>query len=309
MDNPATHYRIRFRNGGYDSYDKCSAKSKWVLRAIVDNDIQEARAIPESKRTAEEQMLAEQAIYFVDDEGNFDDEKIGECLALSSSLLVPEECRLFEEMRKNPTLDSDTVCLSPSKAVSALLESQNQTFGEAEGTDSGFLLTRLDTTELDNLTTYSEIKKKVDQVSRALLEETIAETDFDMDMKMVDIREDDTMESLVNEIVGDGSDLSGLGDYETTTVQVAMKMVLILAEKAALLGLVSGRMRTYKRKNGRFAIWGNLPKWLRKFYCIGMARRWKLTSRTSDYNIPEEHEYLVSPILNPMPRGTLWRKD
>jgi len=64
-----------------------------------------------------------------------------------------------------------------------------------------------------------------------------------------------------------------------------------------LLGLVSGRFGAYKRTNGRIAIWGNLPEWLCKFYCIGTMRQQGLTKRAANFQITEGKEYLVSTIL------------
>ena len=200
-----------------------------------------------------------------------------------------------------PTPDASTasIRLSPSHAISALLESQQSIFGSANGDDSRLLLTRLEPTQLDGLATYVEIENKIEQVARAAMEEAVGGIDFDLDWSMVECRKDVSMANLVKKLVGDGSDLSELEKYETTTVRVAMKLVLILVEKQALLALVSGLLRTFTRPNGRMAIWGKLPERLRKFYCIGMARKLNRTNRVEDYDIAESHDYIVSPKQNP----------
>jgi hypothetical protein len=101
------------------------------------------------------------------------------------------------------------------------------------------------------------------------------------------------MADLVKELVDDGTDLSDLEDYGTTTCQVAMKLVVILVEMKALLGLVSGRLRACSRENGHLAIWGKLPDWLRKLYCIDMVHNHKRTSRVGDFLFAENYQYLV----------------
>ena len=202
-------------------------------------------------------------------------------------------------LRESQTLDPNTISLSPRKAIATLLESQNMIFGDSNRTDSQLLLASLDdAADLDNVTTYTEVKTKVEEAVWTLMEEAVAETGFDLNLSMQECRNDETMKRLVEELVGDGSDLSDLEEHETTNCQVAMKLVQILAEQTALLGLVSGRFRIYKRTNGRIAIWGNLPEWLCKFYCIGTMRLHGLTKRAANFQIKEGNEYLVSRILS-----------
>lgn len=294
-DRAAIVFVFSIRSGGarYSKY----RNSKWLLRAIVDKDIDEARLVPESDRTAQEKLLAKQMIYFSDGEGNLDEEKFPEGLP-STYRLEPEEALLMQEMHDMLTLDVNTApFLSPSKAISSLRESQNQIFGDNISADAGLLLNRLDATALDNLVTYAEVEVEVVRVARKVMAEVVTGTGFDLDMSMVQCRSDETMEALVTSLVGDGNDLSRLDDYQTTTLLITMKLVLIVVEKKALLGLVSGRLRTYKRKNGRIAIWAKLPGWLRKFYCIGMLRKLNLRRRVADFQIVEGREYMVSPIV------------
>jgi hypothetical protein len=109
------------------------------------------------------------------------------------------------------------------------------------------------------------------------------------------------MENIVNALVEEDSDLSALEEHETRIAQAAMELVLTAVEKCALLGLVAGRLRPYKRDNGRIAIWGKLPERRWKFYCIGTVRKFKLTSRVAEIQLAEGCNYMVSPNSFEMP--------
>ena len=297
-------FQCRFVNDEVVYNRRCS-KSKWLLRANVDNDIAEAREVPEANRNPQEKLLAKQKIYFTDDQGNFDESKLDEWRSINSPL-EEEERRLLDRMRKTPTIDTNTACLvPPSQAIATLIESQSQSFGGAKLSPLGSILTRLNSMELDDLTTFNDVEERVRQVALAATTEVIAATGFDLNMTMEDCRKDATMKKIVKDLAGDGSNLLDVEAYETTTVRIAMQLVRILVEQKALLGLISGRLHAYKRKNGRIAIWSKLPEWLRKFYCIGTARRLNLTSRSADFHIVEGNDYIVSQIRT-MLSGMLW---
>jgi hypothetical protein len=268
----------------------------------------EARSIPESERTAKQNYLADEAIYFADNEGDFDHEQVYKYLQDVGKLLDRNELRLLEGMRTQttpiPDASTTSIYLMPSRAISILLESLDLTFGSANGDSSRLLLSILVPTELDGLVTYVEIEKKIEEVALTKMKKVAEGSGFDLDLSMLDCRNDETMADHVNKLVGEDSSLSTLKEYETATATVAMELAMILVEKQALLGLVSGRLRTYTRENGRLAIWGKVPEWLRKFYCIGTARRYNLLNRVADYRIAEGYEYFVSP--NAFEISLLW---
>jgi hypothetical protein len=85
--------------------------------------------------------------------------------------------------------------------------------------------------------TYVEIENKIEQMAQTEMEKFIIGTGFDLGWSMLDCRNDKFMADLVKKLVGDGSDLSRLENYEKNTALVAMKLVLILVEKQALLRL------------------------------------------------------------------------
>jgi hypothetical protein len=257
-----------------------------MLRAKLDKDISYARSIPESERNWKQKHLAKVAIYFADDQGAFDAELVVEYLQDTRKLLHPNEVLCLEGMRTQTT----PIPLIPSKAMIALRKSQESTFGSG----NGLLLSHLDPAVLDDCKTYEEIEKKVDKVAREAMEKAVKETDFKLDSTMLQCRDDKTMPEYVKGLVGDHGDLSKVKEWETTTASVAMELVMILVEKQALLALVSGRLRTFTRENGRMAIWGEVPD-LRKFYCIGMARRYDLPSRVANIQIADGYKYYVSP--------------
>jgi hypothetical protein len=253
-----------------------------------------ARSIPELNRTAKEKHLAAEKIYFADENDNFDEEQVDKLLEDASKLLEKGELRLLDEIGSTPTTDA-SILLSPSKAMVTLLQSQEPIFGPKDGDNPSMLLDRLKPKVLDDFKTYADFEKNVEDVARVVIEEVIVETGFNLNWSIEDCQTDESMAILVKKLVEVGSDPSALKDHETITARVAMKLVLILVEKQALLGLVSGRLRTYTRTNGRMAIWGMLPPSLRKWYCIGTARKYGLTNRVYDFNIVQGYEYVVSP--------------
>jgi hypothetical protein len=263
----------------------------------LDRAIMDARSIPELNRTAKQKLLAAEKIYFADENGNFDEEQVDKHLEDATKLVEKCELRLLEEIQSTPTTDASTasILLSPSKAMVTLLQSQEPIFGPKDCDNPRMLLDRLKPKVLDDFKTYAEIEKNVEDVVRVVIEEVIVGTGFNLNWSVEYCQTDESMAILVKKLVEDRSDPSALKDHETITARVAMKLVLILVEKQALLGLVSGRLRTYTRTNGRMAIWGMLPPSLRKYYCIGMARKYGLTNRVYDFDIVQGYEYLVSP--------------
>jgi hypothetical protein len=286
---------------GVQYYAKGSQISKWLLRATLDKDITEARSIPESKRTDKQNYLAQHAIYFADNKGDFDKEQVYKYLQDVSKLLERDELLLLEGMRTAVIPDAsaaDSIYELPSLAMSTLKKSQDAIFG---GDGSRLLLDRIDPIELDGLKSLAEMENKIKEVALEVKKEVLEGSGFDRNMTMAECREDKTMPKLVKELVGDGKDLSALKKHETTTARVAMKLVLIQVEMEALRGLISGRLRSHTRKNGRIAIWGKLPEGLWKFYCIGTVRKYNLSSRAAEFRITEGYTYIVSPNLFEMP--------
>lgn len=239
---PVKSYKCRMEKQGVLFYCKETVNSKWLLRATLDKAIEDTRSIPQAERTRKEQYLAEEAIYFADNEGNFMEEKVYQYMEDVHSLLEPNELLLLEELRKDSS-STTSIRLNPSVAMKTLKDSQEMFFGTGER----LLLDRLGEEKLDDLDKYDELETKVDLVAREAMEEVIDGTGFDLDKSMINCRTDESIPAIVQRLVGDGSDLSELEKYETATAKVAMKLVLILVEKQGLLRLISGRLRAYKR--------------------------------------------------------------
>jgi hypothetical protein len=209
-------YNCRFTKGGLLCHCKASYNSKWELRASLDRAIAAAREISESDRTAKEKYLAQELIYFADDQGDFDEEKVYlEAVSFGRKMeMEMDELSLLKEMR-TPTPDTSiaSIRLRPSLAISTLLQSQYAIFGSANVEESSLLLTRLDPIKLDALATHAEIEIKVNQFAETDMKKVIADTCFDLEHSMADCRSDRSMEVLVKELVGEGFGEGTAGIY------------------------------------------------------------------------------------------------
>jgi hypothetical protein len=295
MSEGVRYFRCTLTKDNVIHYEKKTQHSKLWFRAEIDKDTMKARSLAKSERTDKDDLLAKEVIHFVDEDGNFDEEQVYEHLQDLGQLLDREELRLLNTMR-TPTPDA-SIELKPSDAIMKLLDSQEPLFGSANGDDAPprLLLNKLVGTELDLLTTCSDLENVIKQVAQKAMESAVAETDFDQSMSMTHCRIEKTMEDRVKELVGDGKDLSEMEKWETSTTQMSMELVMILVEQETLLGLVSGRLQFHKCPNGRMAIWAMLSEGLRKFCCIGAMRSHNLPNRVADFRIAEGCKHMVSP--------------
>ena len=267
------------------------SRCKYAARAKADRNIWEARMTPEEERTPSQKVWAQQIMHFVDQDGNFDKKAASEARQDDHVCLETAEKSLINEMF-SPS-KGGAIVITASDAVGMLLKSQQSMFGEASG---GMFLSTISKhvlEELDTVDDLDSIDKRINDLAQVRLQQIVAGTGFKLSSTMTECRNDESMPALVRKIIGDGTDHTAINAYDATTVEIAVKLSLVLVEKECLIGVVAGRIRVYVRENGRVAMWARLPENLRKFYCIGTCRLYNLTHRAYDYKLDKEITYIV----------------
>ena len=119
--------------------------------------------------------------------------------------------------------------------------------------------------------------------------------DWSMQQCKIDNHWKNRMESLI--IPNTPSNDEHIIEFEKETAETTMRMNLIATESRLLIGLITSEFQSFRRKNGRIAIWAQLPPSLAKFYCIGSIRKYNKKSRAAIIQVQESIDYMVCILI------------
>ena len=167
-------------------------------------------------------------------------------------------------------------------------------------------VSKMNLEELEEMEIEDRIKA-IEETKNELLQSICDEskTEFDITWKMDKCRIDQEWKKHVESMIKDWKKTgveSELVEQEIKNARITSKLIVVSIEFGILVGLIRGEFKVYTRPNGHVAIWGQLPKVLRKFYCIGSIRKWKLNGRTRDIDVYNKSNYLVRTTFQDVKR-------
>jgi hypothetical protein len=99
--------------------------------------------------------------------------------------------------------------------------------------------------------------------------------------------EEKTVPQMVNDW-WESEDLASIHSFEADTVRTTAKLVHNIVDCRLLTDIVSGEIGV-SMQDGHIGLWKKLPKHLLRWYCIGMMRKHKKTSRVDKVEILGDH--------------------
>ena len=165
-------------------------------------------------------------------------------------------------------------------------------------------VSKINLEELEEMETEDRIKA-IEETKNELLQFICDEskTEFDITWTMDECRKDQEWKKHGESMIQDWKkNKSKIIEQEIKNARITSKLIVVSIEFGILVGLIRGEFKVYTRPNGHVAIWGQLPKVLRKFYCIGMIRKWNLNGRTRDIVVDKKSNYLVRTTFQDVKR-------
>ena len=202
---------------------------------------------------------------------------------------LPVELEKEEKEKIESILHENKDVCTIADAVNFVLECQKMLFPDQDES-IGLLVKKVrDVQEQLRDLTIKDLIEKIESMKNELLQSICDEIGFKINWSMKDCRSDEEREKQV-----EGKNDEELIKQETKTVEITTKLNVISTESRVLIGLITGEFQAcHRKKNGRIAIWAQLPRDLTKFYCIGTIRRYQLKGRTRVLRIRNNHDYMV----------------
>jgi len=211
--------------------------------------------------------------------------------------ILPVELEEEEKIIMESILNETKVGCSVKQGLDDIAACQKMLFPATDENSGPLLvkgLSKMNLQKLEKMEIEDRIKaieEKKNELLQSICDKSRNENKFDITWLMAKCRTDQKWKEYVESMIQDWKTRKKereLIQQEIETVRITMKLNVVSTKFRLLVGLIRGEFKTYNRPNGHVAIWGQLPGVLRKFYCIGMIRRWKLDNRTKDIVVNKE---------------------